>query len=186
MRGMLGAALLSAVVACNVLTGAASLETCPGDCTESPIPTQEAGTADAAPPLNLPDGALPATCSGDAIACEGRVAAQCVNGQWQKTPCVEACAAGKCDSWPSCRNAAGAGCGLSKTSCCATAAVPGGTFNRRSFGSLPATISKLDLDVYEVTVGRFRAFVEAGGGTRTMPPSDGAGAHPKIPNSGWQ
>jgi len=41
------------------------------------------------------------------------------------------------------------------------------------------------LDVYEVTVGRFRAFVNAGKGTQASPPAAGAGAHPKIASSGW-
>jgi formylglycine-generating enzyme required for sulfatase activity len=41
------------------------------------------------------------------------------------------------------------------------------------------------LDVYEVTVGRFRAFVQAGLGTQANAPPDGAGAHPLIPTSGW-
>jgi formylglycine-generating enzyme required for sulfatase activity len=63
--------------------------------------------------------------------------------------------------------------------------VPGGTFNRRNDPTLPATISAFELDVFEVTVGRFRAFVEAGAATETHAPSAGTGAHPKIPGSGW-
>ncbi len=51
--------------------------------------------------------------------------------------------------------------------------------------SHPATVSPFVLDRFEVTVGRFRAFVEAGGGTRPNPPSAGAGAHARIPGSGW-
>ena len=39
------------------------------------------------------------------------------------------------------------------------------------------------LDTFPVTVGRFRAFVLAFEGTA---PPDGAGAHPKIPGSGWR
>lgn len=49
----------------------------------------------------------------------------------------------------------------------------------------PATISNFRLDKYEVTVARFRAFVNAGMGTQTSPPTAGAGAHAKIPGSGW-
>jgi formylglycine-generating enzyme required for sulfatase activity len=41
------------------------------------------------------------------------------------------------------------------------------------------------LDKYEVTVGRLRAFVDAGMGTQAHSPSPGAGAHPKIAGSGW-
>jgi len=79
--------------------------------------------------------------------------------------------------------------------CCATAsALPGGTFHR-SYDvasdalfkdmSFPATVSGFVLDKYEVTVGRFRKFVNAGYGTRANPPSPGAGAHPSLANSGW-
>ena len=69
--------------------------------------------------------------------------------------------------------------------CCASNVVPGGTFNRSNHPSYPATVSDFKLDVYEVTVGRFRAFVNAGKGTQASPPPAGAGAHPKIPSSGW-
>jgi formylglycine-generating enzyme required for sulfatase activity len=51
--------------------------------------------------------------------------------------------------------------------------------------SYPATVSSFRLDKYEVTVGRFRAFVQAGMGTQTDPPPAGAGAHARIPGSGW-
>jgi formylglycine-generating enzyme required for sulfatase activity len=57
-------------------------------------------------------------------------------------------------------------CGPSGTeSCCASVAVPGGTFYRSYDGAAypsmayPATVSAFQLDKYEVTVGRFRAFV---------------------------
>jgi formylglycine-generating enzyme required for sulfatase activity len=40
----------------------------------------------------------------------------------------------------------------------------------------PATLSDFRLDAYEVTVGRFRQFVNAGMGTQASPPLDGAGA----------
>ena len=49
----------------------------------------------------------------------------------------------------------------------------------------PATVSDFYLDKYEVTVGRFRAFVNAGMGTQVSPPGDGTGAHPRITGSGW-
>ncbi len=69
--------------------------------------------------------------------------------------------------------------------CCASALVPGGSFDRSNSASFPATVSDFELDVYEVVVGRFRAFVNAGEGTRAKAPADGAGAHPKIAGSGW-
>lgn len=71
-------------------------------------------------------------------------------------------------------------------SCCAASEVPGGTFNRLNNPSFPATVSTFKLDTFEVTVGRFRAFVNAGKGTKKSPPAEGSGAHPKIPGSGWQ
>lgn len=47
--------------------------------------------------------------------------------------------------------------------------------------SYPATVSSFRLDRYEVTVGRFRAFVSS-----YAAPAKGAGAHPLIPDSGWK
>ena len=70
--------------------------------------------------------------------------------------------------------------------CCSTATpISGGTFFRSydvaSDGmypstSYPATVSPFVLDKYEVTVGRFRSFVNAGAGTRVNPPTPGAGS----------
>ena len=73
--------------------------------------------------------------------------------------------------------------------CCASPVVPGGKFLRFYDGevykstSFPATISTLRIDKYEITVGRFRQFVEAYPASK---PKAGDGAHPKIPGSGWQ
>lgn len=70
--------------------------------------------------------------------------------------------------------------------------VPGGTFyrsyDRADSGDLsaPATVSTFRLDKYDVTVGRFRAFVEDGKGTRASPPVVGSGEHPNLPGSGWE
>lgn len=105
--------------------------------------------------------------------------------------------AGACSKPPSCDNGssgAGAGdCGpLSSADCCDSKAVPGGTFKRDYDGvdftvaTFPATVSAFRLDTYEITVGRFRKFVEAGKGTQASPPQPGDGAHPLIANSGWQ
>lgn len=78
--------------------------------------------------------------------------------------------------------------------CCNAPSVAGGTF-KRSFDaagdihsgstSFPATVSDFRLDKYEVTVGRFRAFINAGQGTQANPPVAKAGAHPNIIGSGW-
>ena len=90
--------------------------------------------------------------------------------------------------------AAGLDCG--GVSCCETRLVPGGTFpmGRSASGSdafgggdddeIPehdATVDHYYLDTFEVTVGRFRAFVDAW----PLPLPVGAGAHPYHPASGW-
>jgi formylglycine-generating enzyme required for sulfatase activity len=89
-------------------------------------------------------------------------------------------------------------CGAGGTgSCCEPAdTVEGGTFLRGydaatdAYNDMnyPATVSTFVLDKYEVTVGRFRTFVEAelGLGTQRNPPATGAGAHPRLVSSGWE
>ena len=89
------------------------------------------------------------------------------------------------------------------TNCCASSVVPGnaagatlaGTSFFRNYDAAsdgvytsmasPATVSNFRLDNYEVTVGRFRQFVNAGYGTQARAPTAGAGAHPFLPTSGW-
>ena len=78
--------------------------------------------------------------------------------------------------------------------CCNSPSVPGATYYRSfdvsgdgmfSNMSFPATVSDFRLDKYEITVGRFRAFVKAGMGTQAKPPLNKAGAHANILGSGW-
>jgi formylglycine-generating enzyme required for sulfatase activity len=94
-------------------------------------------------------------------------------------------------------------CGVNaNANCCASTVVPGnaegatleGQVFYRSYDAAtggyddsgyPATVSDFRLDTYEVTVGRFRAFVEAGYGTQAQPPAAGSGAHGAIAGSGW-
>jgi formylglycine-generating enzyme len=65
--------------------------------------------------------------------------------------------------------------------------VPGGTFNRLNNSEWPATVSTFRLDRFEVTVGRFREFVEAGGGTQANPPPLGSGRNRNYaPDPGWK
>ncbi len=72
-------------------------------------------------------------------------------------------------------------------SCCTTIAVPAGSYNRYKNAALPAKVSAFNLDKYEITQGRLRAFFAASGGNlRGNPPAAGAGAHPKIASSGWR
>ena len=72
-------------------------------------------------------------------------------------------------------------CGPNSESCCTSILVPGGTFYRDYDGvtatdrSRPATLSSFRLDKYEITVGRFRPFVDAVvAGWR---PAGGSGKH---------
>jgi formylglycine-generating enzyme len=100
----------------------------------------------------------------------------------------ETCVAGTCagtGTSPSCAGVA-ANCGPSgNESCCTALLVPGGTFNRSNDPGFPATVSDFCLDKYEVTVGRFRAFMGAGKGTQASPPAAGDAAHSLISGSGW-
>lgn len=95
------------------------------------------------------------------------------------------------DGAPSVNRCAGVAAQCAGGDCCAVAAIPGGTFYRGLDAagggdtSAPATVSAFHLDTYEITVGRFRAFVESGMGTQANPPGDGTGAHPHIAGSGW-
>ena len=95
---------------------------------------------------------------------------------------------------PSCAGLAMTCGATGKDSCCASLEVPGGTYfrsydvagdPRSGTQTAMATVSDFRLDKYEVTVGRFRAFVNAGMGTQLSPPMAGAGAHAKLAGSGW-
>src|SRR5580704_11098021 len=74
-------------------------------------------------------------------------------------------------------------CGADKESCCASLVVTGGTFYRTypdsdnciTANADPATVSSFRLDKYDVTVGRFRQFVNA-----VLPPDGGAGWMPEV------
>jgi sulfatase modifying factor 1 len=99
-------------------------------------------------------------------------------------------------------------------SCCTSIAVPGGTFpmgrgtedcgeagcqtdwwtvgcpngmycDTREQPEHAMTVAAFALDKYEVTVGRFRSFVDAYVDSTVSAPAPGAGAHPLIPGSGW-
>jgi formylglycine-generating enzyme required for sulfatase activity len=84
---------------------------------------------------------------------------------------------------PSCAGLAPT-CGPHGTSdCCASSVIPGGTFNRGNDPMWPATVSDFRLDVYEITVGRFRAFTA---GYPANLPAAGTGRNPNDPtDTGW-
>ncbi len=190
MRGRLvwGSLGALAVIACNAITGAGDLAVCEGpDCPNGsePAPARDSGAATAAGDGANDADSLPGSCTTGEKRCSGNLAAVCVDGKFQTTPCAEVCAAGECLPFQSCRNPAGSTCGTPQGSCCEPLALPGGTYARNDSASYPATVGAFRLDKYEVTVARFRAFVDAGYGIATKAPLAGAGAHPKIPNSGW-
>lgn len=101
--------------------------------------------------------------------------------------------AGGADASPSGPNCAGLlpTCGPdSKADCCASVVIPGGMF-RRSYDGVnavdpkyAATVADFRLDTYEVTVGRFRAFVANYPDSK---PTSGAGKNPNNPSDkGWE
>jgi sulfatase modifying factor 1 len=128
-------------------------------------------------------------CDSGAKDCLGGSARACVAGQWQTTPCTDDkpyCLGGDCSTPPSCGSLLSQ-CGTGTThTCCNAPIAQGATFNRFNNASFPAKVSDVRIGRFEVSVARFRAFVAAGQGITSNPPATGAGAHPKIPNSGWQ
>jgi formylglycine-generating enzyme len=101
------------------------------------------------------------------------------------------CSSGTCIAPPSC-NGLQENCGASAAnSCCNPLAVPGGSFDRSydavtaTDSSNPATVGAFSLDQYEVTVGRFRTFVNAGGGSQASPPMVGSGTVAGATATGW-
>ena len=67
-------------------------------------------------------------------------------------------------------------CGVTANDVCARSLrIPGGTFHRGAGTSDPATVSEFRLDKYEITVGRFRKFVD--GWVAGWRPGAGAGKH---------
>ena len=144
-------------------------------------------------PFVCTNGACAGVCVPGSKQCSGTKLQTCQsNGQWDAgVPCAAGawCQGGTCvgtsTNQPSCTGLA-SNCGhAGNVNCCATHEVPGGAIVNTDATTL-ATVSTFKLDVYEVTVGRFRKFVDAGKGTQSNPPAAGAGAHPLIPGSGWQ
>lgn len=130
------------------------------------------------------------SCFPGALACEGATPLHCgVAGTWEPgAACVGAtprCIGGVCSPGNDACAGLAPGCGPSRDQdCCAAGVVPGGLFHRSNAANLPASVSPFRLDRYEITVGRFRSFLEAGGGTRLHPPTSGEGAHPRV-GIGW-
>jgi len=76
--------------------------------------------------------------------------------------CPHFCRQGACVTPPSCEELADdCGTELDPQPCCKSPLVPGGAYFRDDTQDFPATVSDFRLDQYEVTVGRFRTFVDA-------------------------
>ena len=79
-------------------------------------------------------------------------------------------------------------CGTKLESCCTSLEVAGGTYDRMYVTmdagptqvADPATLSSFRLDKYEVTVGRFRRFVNAWSGGAAFVPPAGSGKHTHL------
>ena len=103
-----------------------------------------------------------------------------------RAPCVEAGCVSPATSCVDGGTGAGPSCvpGMN-VDCCVSTVVPGGTFYRGNLDGGLATVASFTLDRFEVTVGRFRRFVNLGLGTRANPPAKGSGADPRVAGSGW-
>ncbi|WP_438035821.1 formylglycine-generating enzyme family protein [Sorangium sp. So ce204] len=134
------------------------------------------------------EGTCIGECRPEVVRCWGNRPQRCdERGQWEDAaPCPEAaplCSRGTCRTTPPSCVGMATTCGpAGDEDCCASEAVPGGTFNRDNHPAYPATVSGFSLDRFEVTVGRFRRFVEAYPGSR---PVAGEGVHPLIEGTGW-
>ena len=113
------------------------------------------------------------TCAGEG-ACPALRTRGCAGGGTET--CSASCSWGACTPPPSCVGLADTCGGASGSAdCCSQALVPGGTYR--------GTVSDFRLDLYEVTVGRFRKFV--GAFSQSMIPA-GAGRNPNnAADPGW-
>ena len=131
-------------------------------------------------------------CGGECVAntgvkCEDNVPYSCTAAStWLAgSECTDACRKGKCDPVTSC--APGLWC-VDTTSCCVSDVVPGGTFQRGypwpdPGVDLSAHIAPFRLDRFEVTVGRFRKWLDAYDSAK---PAAGAGKNPNnADDPGW-
>ena len=152
-------------------------------------------------------GACVGTCVPGTKRCAAKDIETCdPAGVWQMTGTCSflpllVCSAGACVSIPSCEGLPET-CGPNNSENCCTSAlvsVGGGAYPMgrgsgidacpaamtcypREEPEHDASISDFRLDLYEVTVGRFRKFVEAYAGA----PAEGAGADPLLSGTGWQ
>ena len=138
-------------------------------------------------PFACGDGKCGGECVPDSLGCKGNMRQTCEASSFWKdiAECTDPgtyCVKGACEMPTSCVSLP-ANCGAAgNENCCLATTIPGGTYNRTNDPQFPATVSTYRLDRFEVTVGRFRKFVEAYPNSKPKP---NAGAHPKMLGSGW-
>jgi formylglycine-generating enzyme required for sulfatase activity len=130
------------------------------------------------PPPDVKTCASDADCPGGKCKDVGSSTKVCVRSQ--------SCTGGS-GANATCGGVAGNDQAQGSDDCCQALALPSGSFHQFNQTSYPATVSSFVLDKFEVTAGRFRAFVDAtNGDLRGHAPAAGSGAHPKVPSSGWR
>jgi sulfatase modifying factor 1 len=159
--------------------------------------TLEAETSNDAEAGESADAAI--GCPTNARRCYGQTPQACDStGQWQDDSACDTatahCVDGQClPKPPSCHATSASApinsgvdfqCGRGGASgdCCGTLGVEGGMFFRTDDGGTPgdpASVAGFRLDAYEVTVGRFRNFVNAVV-TQSWRPDAGAGTHTHV------
>jgi formylglycine-generating enzyme required for sulfatase activity len=128
-------------------------------------------------------------CRDGSSQCSFNEVQTCADGVWgpaEDCPTdAPACSAGTCGQPPSCQGSTPGTthCGARAGSCCASPEVTGGTYDRTYTNTgngptdeaNPASVNEFRLDTYDVTVGRFRAFV--GAWNAGWMPAAGSGKH---------
>ena len=139
----------------------------------------------------LCEGGACTECEVGERTCQGKKPQSCVGGVWHdEMICQHYCRNGGCENPPSCKSTGA--CGTEGASCCSAIEVPRGSFIRDYDGvtytnmRYQATLSAFLLDEFEVTVRRFREFVDAYPGSRPSEKGQGAAPHIKPPDPGWQ
>lgn len=106
---------------------------------------------------------------GGVVGGNGSSDAGAMNGEAGSAPVAGMAGSGGSGSPPASCGEGAPTCGANLSDCCASIAVPGDTFYRSYDGvspdylskAYPASVSGFKLDQFEVTVGRFRAFLAA-------------------------
>jgi sulfatase modifying factor 1 len=199
----------------NAENGGQPVLACQGADAGAPEATPDAGSDGAAGPLasdasGPSDASLDSTVDAGDASDEDAVADGPPVGYDGATSCSIACVEGQthcvggaCVAVPPSCAGGGAGVGFNcggpfgSQDCCAMLDVPltaQGSFYRDydmtenpEVESNPATVSQFSLDVFEVTVGRYRKFVNAVSGTDASPawvPPAGSGMHTYLPGGG--